>query len=283
MATGAKDLYEVLGVKKNAGAEEIKKAYRKLARIHHPDANPNDTKAEERFKEICTAYEVLSDAEKRARVRSGSTHALRRRRGRVSTRAALRAARPSAATSATCSAHLFGGAWARGRRRPAAERGQDLQVDVTVSFEDAMQGVTTTISVPQTVQCPTCGGSGAAPGHAAGQTCPVCQGRGVTAQNQGIFSLCRSRVPGVAATGPSSRSPAPPVEAAGVTQAVQEVHRAHPGRRQGRHQDPAEGQAANPAGAAAPPATCTSSLHVEDSPLYERRGNDLVHRRCRSP
>ena len=237
MAAGAKDLYEVLGVKKSASADEIKKAYRKLARKHHPDANPNDAKAEERFKEISTAYEVLSDAKKRAEYDQGPRMPFGGGRGGFDPRGS-QGGQTFGGDFGDLFSSLFGG-MGGGRRRPAAERGQDLQVDVTISFEDAMQGLTTKIAVPQTVECPTCGGSGAATGTQP-QTCPMCQGRGVTAQNQGIFSLSQP-CPRCGGVGHRHREPVSDLRRVGRDAGDEEVHGAHPGRRQGRHQDQAQG------------------------------------------
>jgi molecular chaperone DnaJ len=183
MAT-VKDLYETLGVAKAASQDEIKKAYRKLARQHHPDANPGDAAAEERFKEVQTAYDVLSDPEKRKQYdRFGAAN------GRPG---------PGGFTFGEGFDlgglgdlgdifSLFGG---RGRQQqqPRGQRGSDLEVEVRLSFEDSLHGVETTIPVQLETACRECAGSGAKPGTAP-TLCPECHGRGVKAESQGLFAL----------------------------------------------------------------------------------------------
>ncbi|HYX75983.1 MAG TPA: molecular chaperone DnaJ [Gaiellaceae bacterium] len=183
-----KDLYETLGVSKSASQEEIKKAYRKLARQHHPDANPGDAAAEERFKEVQSAYDVLSDAEKRKQYdRFGSAN------GRGPT--------PGAGgfnfegfdvSDLGDLGDIFGGLFgSRGGGRAQQERGRrgnDLEVDVRLSFEDSLKGVETTIPVQLETSCRECGGSGAKPGTTP-TLCPECHGRGVISESQGLFAL----------------------------------------------------------------------------------------------
>jgi molecular chaperone DnaJ len=182
-----KDLYETLGVAKNAGPDEIKKAYRKLARKHHPDANPGDSAAEERFKEVQQAYDVLSDPAKRKQYDSfGSTN------GRGG---------PGGFNFPTDGfdlgdlgdlgdifSGLFGGRGGRAQQQQRGQRGRDLEVEVSLSFEDSLHGVETKIPVELETACRECNGSGAKPGTAP-TLCPECQGRGVVAQSQGLFAL----------------------------------------------------------------------------------------------
>ena len=190
-----RDLYEVLGVKKGASADEIKKAYRKLARQHHPDKNPGDKAAEERFKEIQGAYDVLSDPEKRKqydqvgpRIFSGAGGG------------------PGAGGNFNWSGNfsdlgdigdlfgnIFGNAGAaRGssQRRQRGERGRDVEVAINVSFEDSLKGLTTKIPVDLEVTCSACHGTGAEPGTAP-QICPECRGRGVVSEDEGFFAFSR--------------------------------------------------------------------------------------------
>lgn len=174
-----KSLYETLGVPKNASQEEIKKAYRKLARRYHPDKNPGDASSEERFKEVQSAYDVLSSPEKRKRYDSGP-----------------RAFGPGSANGPGFDfdlGDLFGGLFGGGRgggrqARPSAERGNDIEVEVSLSFEDSLRGVETVIPVSLETACRECGGSGAKPGTAP-TVCPDCRGRGVTTESQGLFAL----------------------------------------------------------------------------------------------
>ena len=180
-------LYDTLGVKKGASADEIKKAYRKLAAQYHPDKNPGDASAEEKFKEVQNAYDVLSDDEKRKQYdRFGSTNG-----------------RPGPdpgdfnfggnfnINDLGDLGDLFGGLFNRGptrTRRPAPERGADIEAVVNLSFEDSLRGLETKIPVEVTTACRECGGTGAEPGTTP-IICPECHGRGVVSESQGLFSL----------------------------------------------------------------------------------------------
>jgi len=197
-----RDFYETLGVSKSASQDEVKKAFRKLAHEHHPDKNPGDKKAEERFKEVSVAYETISDPKKRKQYDEMS------RLGAFGPGAGFRPGQggaqgfdPRIFTQGGAQfqmgdfgdilSNLFGGAagGAAGRgRRQAAERGADLQVAVNISFEDSLHGVTVRVPVEKPDVCGACHGSGAKAGTTP-KVCPECQGRGVIAQNQGIFAL----------------------------------------------------------------------------------------------
>jgi molecular chaperone DnaJ len=175
-------LYDSLGVKKDASQDEIKKAYRKLVRQYHPDKNPGDEAAEARFKEVQAAYDVLSDPEKRQQYdRVGSQN------GRPG-----QGAGPGFDFGDFDLGDLFGGIFNRGgaqpRQQPRGQRGNDVEVAVNLSFEDALKGVDTRIPVELETACSKCGGSGAQPGTAP-TICPVCKGRGVTVESQGLFGL----------------------------------------------------------------------------------------------
>jgi molecular chaperone DnaJ len=183
-----KDLYETLGVARGAGQDEIKKAYRKLARQYHPDANPGDASAEERFKEVQSAYDVLSDPEKRKQYEAfGSTNG--RGPGGPGPGAGFRF--DTEGFDFADLGDIFGGLFG-GRGGPQREqrghRGHDLEVEVRLSFEDSLHGIETTIPVELETACRECGGSGAKPGTAP-RLCPECHGRGVKAESQGLFAL----------------------------------------------------------------------------------------------
>ncbi|MCZ7664287.1 MAG: molecular chaperone DnaJ [Thermoleophilia bacterium] len=273
MAAALRDLYEVLGVGKTAGGDEIKKAYRKLARKYHPDANPNDPKAEERFKEVSTAYETLSDPEKRRLYDAGPTRFFGQGAAGFDPRGFQGA--QGLGDFADLFGNLFGGAFGRrGREAQAqAQQGRDIAVSVTLSFADAMRGVTTKVSVPKTVQCATCGGSGAAPGTVP-TTCPVCQGRGVTTQNQGFFSLSQP-CPRCGGNGTVVESPCPTCGGSGVTQALKKYTVPLPaGVKDGtKIRLKGKGEAGLRGG---PPGDLYVVTRVEESPIFDRRGNDLV-------
>src|SRR5262245_32725870 len=182
-----KDLYGTLGVAKGASQDEIKKAYRKLARQYHPDANPGDPSAEDRFKEVQHAYDVLSDTEKRKQYdRFGSENG----RGGPG---------PGGVNIENFDfvdlgdlGDIFGGLFGgRGRgqqQRQRGQRGSDLEVEVRLSFDDSLKGVETKIPVELETACRECGGSGAKPGTAP-TLCPECMGRGVISESQGLFAL----------------------------------------------------------------------------------------------
>jgi molecular chaperone DnaJ len=187
-----KDYYGVLGVEDSATQKDVTRAYRKLARQYHPDANKGDAGAEDRFKEISAAYDVIGDAEKRKEYdevrRLGPMAGMFGGGGgggqggfnfRVDDLGDL--------------GDLFGGLFGRRRRGGASrgtgpQRGADLEAELHLSFTDAVEGVTTTVNLTSEASCTTCGGSGAKPGTET-RVCAACQGRGVVDDNQGLFSF----------------------------------------------------------------------------------------------
>src|SRR5262245_61808689 len=178
MAAG--DFYETLGVSRSASADEIKKAYRDLARKWHPDRNPDDPKAEERFKEIQQAYDALSDPEKRKQYDAGERFA------------GFGAGGFPGGGRVSDLGDIFSSFFGRGGREQGARatRGRDLETEVRISFDQAMHGTQVAVSVPTTGPCPTCGGSGARPGTTP-VVCPRCEGAGIDAQSQGLCSISR--------------------------------------------------------------------------------------------
>jgi molecular chaperone DnaJ len=184
-----RDFYETLGVPRNADAGDIKKAYRKLAQRYHPDKNPDDKAAEEKFKEITAAYETLSDTEKRrAYDQFGAAGGMTG--GGFDPGAFRDFAGARGVDLSDLLSDLFGrvrGGGASGPRM-APERGVDLQTSVNLSFDDALAGAQLTIPVERDVTCPACHGTRAAPGTSP-VTCPDCKGRGVRSRNQGFFAL----------------------------------------------------------------------------------------------
>ncbi|HEU5278855.1 MAG TPA: molecular chaperone DnaJ [Gaiellaceae bacterium] len=183
-------LYDTLGVKKGASADEIKKAYRSLAAQYHPDRNPGDTAAEDKFKEVQNAYDTLSDPEKRKAYDTfGSENG---RRGFDPRDFNFGSGGNFTINDLGDLGDLFGGLFNRGQatrgRRPQAERGADLEVPVNLSFEDSLRGLETKIPVEVTTACRECGGTGAEPGTTP-VICPECNGRGVVSESQGLFAL----------------------------------------------------------------------------------------------
>jgi molecular chaperone DnaJ len=175
-----RDYYEVLGVNRDASEEDIKKAYRKLAMKHHPDRNPDNPKAEERFKEAKEAYEILSDAHKR-----GAYDQFGHAGVDPSTAAGAGAGFGNFADAfGDIFSDIFGG----GRSRSSVFRGADLRYNLEISLEDAARGTDTRIRIPTMEECETCRGTGAKPGTSP-TTCPSCQGQGQVRVQQGFFSI----------------------------------------------------------------------------------------------
>lgn len=177
------DYYQILGVKRGAGADELKKAYRKLAMECHPDHNPNDAEAEQRFKEVNEAYDVLKDEQKRAAYDQFG-HAAFEQGGFGNGRGF-----DGASSFADVFDDLFGEFM--GGRRGGATRGADLRYNLEISLEDAYHGQTAKIRVPTSVACEECHGSGAA-GDSKPSTCQTCRGAGKVRAQQGFFTIERS-------------------------------------------------------------------------------------------
>ena len=176
------DYYKVLGVSDSATDKEITRAYRKLAKEHHPDTNPG---SEEKFKEISVAYDVLGDAAKRKEYDEVR---------RLGPAAAGFGGAPGGYSNVDFGdlGDIFGGLFGNGggRRRPRAQRGEDIETVLHLNFRDAVFGVTTSVNLPSQSHCRACGGNGAAPGTGF-VTCATCAGRGVLADDQGPFSLSK--------------------------------------------------------------------------------------------
>jgi|GraSoiStandDraft_24_1057298.scaffolds.fasta_scaffold48103_3 molecular chaperone DnaJ len=265
-------LYDTLGVKKGASDEEIKKAYRKLARKHHPDANPGDNDAEERFKEVQTAYDVLSDPEKRKQYdRFGSQNG-----------------RPGAGPTVDFGnfdfgdigdlgdifGGLFGGAGrtrTRAQRQP--QRGGDIEAEVHLSFEDSLRGVKARVPVEMTTACHECGGTGARPGTAP-VICPECNGRGVKAESQGLFALSQP-CPRCRGNGTVIEQPCPNCHGSGRERRIKTYTvNVKPGVKDGtRIRLKGKGEPGLNGGPAGDLVVVT---RVAESPVYERRGDNLV-------
>jgi molecular chaperone DnaJ len=267
----AKTLYDTLGVAKNASQDEIKKAYRKLARQYHPDKNAGDKEAEERFKEVQTAYDVLADEEKRKQYdRFGSQNG-----------------RPGATAGpgdfgnfdfggfdvSDLLGGIFGGraGGTASRRQPV--RGNDVEAVVHLSFEDSLRGAEAKVPVELTVACRECGGTGAQPGTAP-VICPECNGRGVRSESQGLFALSQP-CPRCRGNGTVIEQPCPHCKGSGRERRLKTYTvKIKPGVKDGtRIRLKGKGEAGENGGPAGDLIVVT---HVADSPLYERRGDDLI-------
>jgi molecular chaperone DnaJ len=180
------DFYEVLGVDKSAGADDLKKAYRKLAMQCHPDRNPGDKTAEQKFKAISEAYDILKDDQKRAAYDRFGHAAFEQSGGRGPGDFGF------SGGFADIFDEMFGEFMGGGRRgQSGPSRGNDLRYNLEISLEESFRGKQTTIRVPNLVACDQCSGSGAEPGSKPVQ-CPTCHGRGRVRTQQGFFSIERT-------------------------------------------------------------------------------------------
>ena len=274
------DYYQILGVGKNASEEEIKKAYRKLARQYHPDRNPGDKQAEERFKEISQAHDVLSDAEKRKEYDRGG--------------GPFGGFGPGGFDAGSFSggfgdilSDLFGrsgGTAGRGPGgpggvrggQPPRARGRDLETEVSLTFDQAVNGAQVPLAVPTSAACPTCHGSGAKPGTVP-KVCPVCNGRGLESQSQGIFSMSQpcSNCHG---SGTVIDDPCPTCHGSGAQRSVKRMRVNIPaGVRDGsRIRLAGKGEPSlGAAGGAGTPGDLYVITRVAESQIFKRNGDNL--------
>ncbi len=257
-------LYETLGVPKNASADELKKAYRKLARQYHPDRNPGDADAEAHFKEVQQAYDVLGEPEKRKQYDTfGSSNG--------------RPGPTNVDFSDFDLGDIFGNLFGRGRGNRAepqrGQRGADVEVEVRVSFDDALKGVQTTVPVTLELACHTCHGTGAAPGTAP-KECPVCKGTGVVATSQGLFAL-QQPCPNCRGIGTVVDTPCPTCHGSGRERRTKRYRVQIPAGVKDGTKIKLKGKGEAGYGGA-PAGDLFVVTRVEPSKLYERRGDDLV-------
>jgi molecular chaperone DnaJ len=270
LATNVKrDYYEVLGVSRGCSEQELKSAYRKLAMQFHPDRNPNDPQAEEKFKEASEAYAVLSDPQKRASYdRFGH--------------AAVNAGGGFGGFETVDFSDIFGdlfsdlfgmgAATGSGRRRPRSQRGADLREDLVLEFEEAVFGITKKVSIRRNEVCGECGGTGAAAGKRP-VPCPDCGGRGQMRYQQGFFSVARtcSRCGG---TGQVITDPCSKCHGSGRTVKERTLEVQVPaGVEDGTRIRYAEQGEAGPNGG--PSGDLYIVLHVKEHDFFERENSDL--------
>ena len=264
-----RDYYEVLGVEKHCGEQDIKSAYRKLAMQYHPDRNPNNPDAEEKFKEVTEAYAVLMDADKRSAYD---------RFGHAGVTGAGGAGFDPGAFQDLSDifgeffgiGDLFGAA--TGRRRTRAQRGPDLREDLTLEFEEAVFGTETKVAVRRHEACEECSGTGTAPGKAP-VTCRSCQGRGQVRYQQGFFSMART-CPTCQGAGNVITDPCLKCKGEGRVLRQRAVEAKVPaGVEDGtRIRFSGFGEAGAFGG---PPGDLYVVLHVKEHPFFTREGNDL--------
>ncbi|HEY7177643.1 MAG TPA: molecular chaperone DnaJ [Gaiella sp.] len=264
--------YDVLGVSKTASDDEIKKAYRKLARELHPDRNPDDAAAEERFKDVQAAYDILSDAEKReAYDRFGEA-------GPGGQGFGPGGVRYENVDLGDLSDLLgsFGSFFGRGggrAARPRPERGADLESRVQISFEDALEGVQIRVPVEIQTACHVCGGSGAEPGTAP-RTCPDCGGSGVISDSQGLFALSHP-CPRCRGNGVVVDKPCKACRGSGRERVTRRYQVKVPAGAKNGTRIRLKGKG-EPGLNGGPNGDLFVRVEVTPSPLYERRGADLV-------
>jgi molecular chaperone DnaJ len=272
-----KDFYKVLGVSETASAEEIKRAFRKLARQYHPDRNPGDKSAEEKMKEVSEASDVLSDPKKRAEydqvrqmARSGFGAGGFGGGNPFGFGGNVRV--EDLGDLGDLFGGLFGGR-AGGARTRGPTRGDDLEAEVRLRFEDAIEGATVPIKLTRNAPCETCGGSGAEPGTAV-ETCPQCGGAGTVGDNQGLFSFVRA-CPRCGGAGRIVSTPCHTCRGSGTQRRKEEIRvRVPAGVRDGaRIRVRGRGASAGPGGQ---PGDLYVVVHVQQHPLFGRKDDDLT-------
>jgi molecular chaperone DnaJ len=270
------DYYSVLGVPDDASPKDITKAYRKLARELHPDRNPGKPEAEERFKAVSAAYDVLGDETKRAEYdevrRLGPVGGARGFTFNVNDM--------GGSGLGDLFGQMFGGGTGT-RRTPGSgaasgvgpRRGADVHAELTLDFVDAVRGITTTLHLTSDAQCSTCRGSGAKPGTAP-KLCPQCGGRGVVDDNQGLFSFstpCRR----CAGAGTVVEDPCPTCRGSGTEKRAREVQARIPSGVRDGQTIRLKGRGA-PGRNGGPPGDLLVDVHVAKHPRFGRRGDDLT-------
>jgi len=272
----ARNPYEVLGVPKNASDEDIKKAYRSLARENHPDRNPGDNGAEERFKEVQGAYDVLSDAEKRKAYDAyGEAGARGFPGGAGPDLGGMRFEEFDLGNLGGNLGDILGGMFGGGRRSATRQpmRGNDLETHVRISFEDSLEGVQVRVPVEVETACSVCRGTGAEPGTAP-IVCPTCGGRGVVSEAQGLFAFSQP-CPRCRGNGTIVESPCRHCRGSGRELATKRYAVTIPaGAKNGtKVRLKGKGEAGHDGG---PAGDLFVVVDVDPSPLFERRGSDLV-------
>jgi molecular chaperone DnaJ len=275
----AKDFYQVLGVSDAASQGEIKKAYRRLAKQYHPDANPNNSAAAERFKEISEAHSVLSDAEKRKQ------YDQMRRLGAFDggPRRSSGGPRPAGAPGDVGAegfdfgdfgglGDIFSSIFGRGGRQ-AEPRGESLEAVVEVPFRVAALGGKITVTIPVTEPCPTCNGSGGAPG-ATWSTCPECNGRGTISFGQGGFAVNRP-CPQCRGRGKIPSQPCPTCRGAGDVRTERRVAITVPPATESgsRIRLRGQGESSQPGGT---PGDLIITFQVQPDRFFRREGLDII-------
>jgi molecular chaperone DnaJ len=273
-----KDYYRILGVSDSATAKEIKSAYRKLSRQYHPDANSGDANAEERFKEISAAYDVIGDETRRKEYDE-----VRRLGPMAGGPGGMGGAGGGTNFRFDNLGDMLGGLFGRPRgggagatttaRGTGPHRGQDLEAELHLDFEDAAQGLTTTLHLTSEAVCSTCHGSGAKPGTSPRQ-CAQCGGRGVLDENQGFFSFS-TPCPVCAGRGYTIEDPCPTCSGTGIEHRPREVKVRIPAGVEDGQRIRLRGRG-GPGRNGGPPGDLYVTCRINPHTLFGRRGSDLT-------
>lgn len=263
-----RDYYEVLGVNRDASDDEIKKAYRKLAMKHHPDRNPGSKEAEERFKEAKEAYEILSDAQKKAAYDQYGHAGVDPSMGGGGR--GPQGFEGFADAFGDIFGDIFGGGGGRGRSN--VYRGADLRYNLEITLEEAARGAEKTIRIPTMEECDTCHGSGAKPGTQP-KTCPTCGGAGQVRIQQGFFSI-QQTCPKCHGSGRIIPDPCTVCGGGGRVKRQKTLEVKIPAGiddgmrlRHGGHGEPGVN--------GGPPGDLYVEIHIKPHPVFQREGDDL--------
>jgi len=277
-----KDFYKILGVSEDVSEKELTKAYRKLARKYHPDANPDNKRAEERFKEVSEAYDILSNAESREEYDQ-----IRKYGPAAGMFGGGSGGNPFGGAGAGGAAgfdfdpgnlsDILGGLFGGGRqgRAPGTgpRRGDDLEAELNLSFDDAVNGVTTSVHLTSDAACDTCHGSGAAPGTTP-EICGQCNGRGVLDDNQGFFSLSQP-CPRCGGRGRVVTNPCTTCRGSGVERKPRQVKVRIPAGVKGGQRIRLKGRG-TPGRNGGPAGDLFVIVHVGRHAMFGRKGNHLT-------
>lgn len=279
-----KDYYEILGVPRNATEEEIKKAYRKLARKYHPDLNPGNKEAEEKFKEINEAYEVLSNPEKRANYdRYGHPDGPMGGFGGAGGGGTYEDFGGFGDFARGFDAFgdlfdmFFGGGWGRESRRRGPQKGADVAYDLEITFEEAAFGAEKDIHIPILTECSTCHGSGAAPGTSP-RTCDMCGGTGQIRTTQNILfgQIVQTRTcPRCQGEGRVIDKPCPRCHGRGKVRQQRRVHIRIPAGVDDGYSLRLSGEG-EPGERGGPPGDLYIRIHVKPHKIFRREGRNVV-------